>query len=854
MAAPPPPATDLPAEPEVVSEGAPIVVTGQRLRGEVETDVPAEVELSEADISSYGVSSIADLLTALGPQTGSARGRGGGRPVVLINGQRVSGFRELANLPPEAIKRVQIFPEELALQYGYRPDQRVINFILKDDFRSLALDAGYGFATRGRFESNELEGTLTRIGATQRLNLNAEFQPTSGLLQSDRGILQTRNDALGVDEGRFRTLLPAIDPLQLNATLSRNLGTRTNLSLTGGYDLTNSRSLLGLPSATFTVPGASPFSRTGADERVTRLFPAGGGLRRDSRSGALSLAANANGQLGEWRWTASAGYDRALTRIATERQPDAGGLVALAGVNPFDPALTLDGPRTLDRTRGLLQDGTVTLTATGSPVTLPAGEAQVTLTAIGAAQGQDSRVTGRFAGATSLSRRSAIARANLVLPVTSVREGFGDAIGTLSVNGNYGRSTLSDFGSLREYGYGLTWEPIEDVSFIASVIGQQAAPGLNDLGAPFQLTPNALVFDGRAGDTVLADRITGGNPNLLRESRRDTKYSVTWSPGERGEKSFVVEYLTNRSSDVTAGFPLLTPAIEAAFPDRVTRDATGRLLQLDSRPVTFDRLRSSRLRYGFSLSGSIGPEPERGGGRFGGGGAPAQGQRDPRPAEVPPPAGAADRPAAPPAARPAGAPGAAPAAAQPPAAAAQRVSPAPSPAGVVFGGRRNQGRWNVSLYDVWQLQNRVLIRPGVAELNLLGGDVTDGSTPIARHQVQLEGGVFKSGIGVRLTGAYTSNAVLADGGTGLPAGRAGTLAFGELATLSARVFIDFDQRAGVLKALPVLKGSRLALRVDNLFGGVRRVVDGGGLTPISYQPGFLDPRGRFIGVNLRKRF
>ena len=868
----PPVTTEQLAETEAGSEGDTIVVTGQRLRGEVDTDIPAETELTEADISSYGASSIADLLTALAPQTGSARGRGGGQPVVLINGQRVSGFRELRDLPPEAIERVQVFPEELALQYGYRPDQRVINFILKDDYRSLALEAGYGFATQGRYETNELEATLTRIGKSQRLNLNADFEPTSGLLQSDRGILQTRTDALGVDEGRYRTLLPATDPLQLNATLSRNLGTRTSLSLTAGYDLTNSRSLLGLPSAGLTVPGTSPFSRTGTDERITRLFAAGGGLRRESRAGALSLAANANGQLGEWRWTGTLTYDRGLTRDATERQPDAGDLIAgvASGViDPFDPALTLPGARTTDTTRSLSGRTQATGVLTGSPFRLPAGDAQATLTAEGRNVTLDTRARGRVASDVGLTRRGALVRGNVVLPVTSRREGFGDALGTLSLNANGGVQELSDFGRLTEYGYGLTWEPIEKLSLIASVIGEQAAPTLTQLGAPFQLTPNALVFDGRTGGTVLADLVTGGNRDLRRESRRDTKYSLTWSPGERGEKSFVVEYLTNRSSNVTAGFPLLTPAIEAAFPDRVTRDATGRLVQLDSRPVTFDRLRSSRLRYGFSLSGSIGPEPERGG-RFGGGrgggaagdgarsGGGAQGggtRRGQRPTgEGAAPGRAATTTATP----PAGAPGtgttpATPESqATPPAAAPAK--PAPAQAGVFFGGRRNQGRWNVSVYDVWQLRNRVLIRPGVAELDLLGGDVTDGSTPIARHQVQLEGGVFKGGIGVRLVGAYTSNAVLADSGTGLPAARSGNLAFGDLATLSTRVFVDFDQRDDVLKALPVLKNSRLVLRVDNLFGGVRRVVDGNGLTPISYQPGFLDPRGRFVEISLRKRF
>ncbi len=851
------PVADPAAAPEDTPVAPEIVITGRRLFGEVDTDLPVEQELDAADVASYGASSIGELLTALAPETGSARGRGDGQPVVLINGQRVSGFRELADLPPEAIERVQIFPEELALQYGYRPDQRVINFILKPNYRSLALEAGYGFATAGDYETNEVDAKLTRIGKTQRLNLDAEFEPTSRLLQSDRDIIQSRTDALGlVDEGRFRTLVPDTDPLKLSASLSRNLGTRTNLSLTASYDRTRTLALLGLPVATFTVPGQA--------EPITRLFPAGGALERAGKTDSIELGANANGQLGAWRWTAGATYTHGLNRSFTDRQPDATGLIAgvASGLfDPLDPGLALSGERTSDTTRSLSGRTEVTGTLTGSPFRLPAGPAQLTLTATGRNVTLDTQARGRVASDVSLRRRGGLARANLVLPVTSRREGFGDAIGTLSLNANGGVQELSDFGRLTEYGYGLTWEPVESLSLIASVIGEQAAPSLTQLGEPQLLTPNAPVFDGARG-TVFADLLTGGNPDLRRETRRDTKLSLTWTPGgggggggggrrgrggAGGSKSFVVEYLTNRSDDVTAGFPLLTPAIEAAFPDRVTRDAAGRLTQLDLRPVTFDRLRSSRIRFGFSLSGSIGPESQRGEPAGGMGGGPPGGDRPggtrstgrPRPPSDPA-VGGGQGPAD--SARPAAAPPSPPPAAR------------PSPAGVIFGARRGQGRWFLALYDIWQLDNRVSIRPGVPELDLLGGDVTDGSTPIARHQAQLEGGVFKDGLGLRLSGTYTSRAVLSDGGTGLNGGTASDLRFGEIATLSARAFIDFDQREDALEALPVLKGGRLSLRVDNLFGGVRPVRGPFGATPLAYQPGFLDPRGRYVEVSFRKRF
>jgi len=129
------------AAPEITSEAdeeqaGDIVVIAERIRGAVDTDVPPVEVLNEADIAAAGAGSLTDLLAAVAPQTNSGRGRGGGQPVILLNGQRISGFREIRDLPPEAIKQVQVFPEEVALKYGFRPDQRVINFILKENFAS----------------------------------------------------------------------------------------------------------------------------------------------------------------------------------------------------------------------------------------------------------------------------------------------------------------------------------------------------------------------------------------------------------------------------------------------------------------------------------------------------------------------------------------------------------------------------------------------------------------------------------------------------------------------------------------------------------------------------------------------
>ncbi|TNE51115.1 MAG: hypothetical protein EP341_07295, partial [Sphingomonadales bacterium] len=63
-----------------------IVVSGERLRGQLDVEQAPVLELNEEDIQAVGATSVADLIAAIGPQTGSSRGRGGGQPVFLVNG------------------------------------------------------------------------------------------------------------------------------------------------------------------------------------------------------------------------------------------------------------------------------------------------------------------------------------------------------------------------------------------------------------------------------------------------------------------------------------------------------------------------------------------------------------------------------------------------------------------------------------------------------------------------------------------------------------------------------------------------------------------------------------------------
>ena len=72
-------AQDEPQAEPVVDAANTIVVTGTRLRGQLDVDQPPIAEFSEEDIAAFGAGSIADVLEAIAPATesGARGGRGG---------------------------------------------------------------------------------------------------------------------------------------------------------------------------------------------------------------------------------------------------------------------------------------------------------------------------------------------------------------------------------------------------------------------------------------------------------------------------------------------------------------------------------------------------------------------------------------------------------------------------------------------------------------------------------------------------------------------------------------------------------------------------------------------------------
>lgn len=588
-----------------------IVVTGQVERGAVLGDIRPEVQLTPADIRSYGVNSVAELLEELAPQTRSGRGRGDGAPVTLLNGLRISGFSEIRDLPTEAIQRVDILPEEVALKYGYTADQKVVNIVLRRRFRATTVELDNRIATDGGAYQPEVEIDWLRISPTGRLSVSGEYERTGRLLESGRDIAAET----GFDQRPFRSLIPSSDQASLNAVYATSLVEGVSATLNGRAQYDESRSLLGL-------------SADGAGSLVIQ--------RNDSLN--TRAATTLNGAVSGWQWTFTGAYDRTETETRTSTTTDEARSVASQFGGDF--------------------------TVNGQPLTLPAGAVSTTLRINASASDFESRSSrnGVFR-VGQVNRDVGGGQLNLDVPIASKARGFLPFLGRLSVNGNVELQRLSDFGTLTSYGFGTTWTPIDALNLVASFTDEEGAPTSQQLGNPLIVTPGVRVFDLVRGQDAIVTQITGGNPDLLADNRRVWKIGATLRPFGETDLSLVATYTNSRTRNAIGSLSFPTAQLQAAFPDRFVRDPNGELIQIDARPVNFAREDREQLRWGINFSkriqdstaerfralaaagriqfpgrlpgappgGARAPDrargPGRGGGRFGGGGPGGGGGR-----------------------------------------------------------------------------------------------------------------------------------------------------------------------------------------------------------------------------------
>jgi outer membrane receptor protein involved in Fe transport len=154
-----------------------------------------------------------------------------------------------------------------------------------------------------------------------------------------------------------------------------------------------------------------------------------------------------------------------------------------------------------------------------------------------------------------------------------------------------------------------------------------------------------------------------------------------------------------------------------------------------------------------------------------------------------------------------------------------------------------------SLYHTWHLKDEIVLRNGLPALDLLDGGAVDFRGGRRRHEIEFQAGAFKRGLGARLSATWQSGSIVEGLG-----GAAGDLRFSRFATVNINLFANLADRFAGPIAPRWLRGTRATVGMTNLFNSRPRVVDETGLTPLSYQPDYLDPTGRAVTFSIRKVF
>jgi hypothetical protein len=819
-----------------------ILVLGKRITGTAIADVEPVATLDQDAIRALGAVSMKEVVERLKPLTTSASG---GDPVMLLNGRRISGFQEMATLPPEAIERTEILPETEATRFGFAPTVRVMNFITKKRFRALAVRSLAGTSTEGGGETNFAELTATRIDGPRRTSLSvshlrinpveqaqrrilpdpdllyalqgnvtgigtASLDPRLDALAGGRvpvaavpadpaargtlgGYLATANRPAVTDLGPWRWLEPRSDRLTIDGTIGSPIGRSLDGSLNLSMEAQRNTGRNGLAPLLLRVRGDNPALPFADDVLLYRYLP-GAVLRQRSTSLNLHAGSTLQGGIGRWTWNATTNYDRVRGVAVSDRGVAIDPLQRAvdAGADPLAP---IDpGNAMLIANRSRTVTGTVVgkAVASGPALRLPAGAAQVTVTADyarSASSGlQAALVENGVGGGVDLTRTTRGGSVNATLPIAAPDGRFLPRLGRLSANGMIGLSDVSDFGRLLNLNYGANWAPIRPVQLTASVNRTQAAPAIALLTDPTLSAPNVPFFDFATGSSVLVTTVTGGNAALAPERRRVTTLGVAVTPFRGKDVRLGVDYLDIRIRNQATMPGAATPAVQRAFPDRFVRDAGGVLTQVDLRSVNIASERERKLQVTANLYLQLGPEPP------------------PPPA---PPAGlSATVPTPPP--------------------------PPPRPRPSIFAAITTSIR----------LENAVTLRPGLAPLDLLNGETLSGTGGRPRWEVDANIG---GNIGPINLGTYSR----LQGPTRIR----NDLAPSDL-RFSGRTWIvlysQFDIEKLVIR--PWTRRLSLQLTVENLLNDRINVRDRTGAVPNRFQPAFLDPIGRSIRIGMRKLF
>lgn len=196
-------------EPDPQAESEEVVVTGTRITNpnlSLSTPVLSvgenEIELQQAQTAEELLRQLPGAVPSIGPAVnngadGSARidlrGLGSNRNIILLDGMRVTpvgldAVVDLNNVPLALVERVDVVTGGASTVYGADAISGALNFVLKDDFEGVELDAGYRITQEGDGEIFRADLTLGAGFEDGRGNvvLGIAYQDANAVFQGDR--------------------------------------------------------------------------------------------------------------------------------------------------------------------------------------------------------------------------------------------------------------------------------------------------------------------------------------------------------------------------------------------------------------------------------------------------------------------------------------------------------------------------------------------------------------------------------------------------------------------------------------------------------------------------------------------
>ena len=563
-----------------------ILVTAHKQHGAVATDIPPQVTINSAAISALGAADLNEVFEVLAPELKngqSASGKAAQTPIVLVNGQRIAGFSAIKDLPPEAIRRIEVFPEKVALQYGYDADQKVVNVVLRTNYHALTLLGRYTAAPETWRGVYRAKADLLRIGENSHWNIDLDYAHQDPIYSAT-----TLADPGSAADASVpaHTLAVQSDDLAISGDATRQFGGLT-ADLSGRLDLNALQGRLGLSDG-----DGDLLAQQGSANLVS------GPRYRSDRTVDAQTSLTLNGKLDDWHWSFVGRLDDTTRETRT-----------LEGPGQFDTILLPSPGMLADHCHGAADTACVITdqrTASGDfylngkLFALPAGSVSASLRTGFAFSGIRSEAPGADEYATR-NRDEGNVQANLDLPITTARS----PIGKLSVGVNGEARHLSDFGTLSTIGSSLQWTPAKPVEIVASVRREEEAPSLQQLAQGLLVTPDLREFDFVTGETSIVRQTLGGNAALDRQRSRIADIRAQVSPLANLQLS--AEYTIEHTHDPIFSVTAATEETEAAFPGLFTRNALGYLTAVDDRPVNLASRDQQRIRWGLNYSTAFGP-------------------------------------------------------------------------------------------------------------------------------------------------------------------------------------------------------------------------------------------------------